>query len=301
MPAKILDGKAIAREMRRSIPAAIEAIKAKGIQPHLVSIQVGDDPASSVYVSNQEKSCVASGIQYTLKTFDGATTEETLVTYVERLNDDPSVTGVIIQLPLPAGIRAARLQALIRPEKDVEGMNPANLGLLVQERPIIVPCTAQAVFEMIRSTGLELRGKEAVVVGHSPLVGKPISILLLNALATVTICHVATEDIASQTRRAEILIVAAGKPGLIRGSMIRPGAVVIDVGINLVEVRDDSLQDGPTKRRSVGDVVFEEAREVAGHLSPVPGGVGPVTVAVLLQNTLRAAALAAGIDLPFDH
>ncbi|MCZ6602006.1 MAG: bifunctional 5,10-methylenetetrahydrofolate dehydrogenase/5,10-methenyltetrahydrofolate cyclohydrolase, partial [Planctomycetota bacterium] len=239
MPAKILDGKAIAKEMRRSIPAAIEAIKAKGIQPHLVSIQVGDDPASSVYVSNQRKSCIASGIQYTLQTFDGATTEDVLVAYVERLNDEPSVTGIIIQLPLPAGIRAARLQALIRPEKDVEGMNPANLGLLVQERPIIVPCTAMAVFEMIRYAGVDLRGKEAVMVGHSPLVGKPISILLLNSLATVTICHVATEDVAAQTRRAEILAVAAGRPGLIRGSMIRPGALVIDVGINLVEVREE--------------------------------------------------------------
>ena len=297
MPAEILDGKAMARQMRRLIPEQVEAVKAKGVEPHLVSIQVGEEPASSIYVSNQKKSFEASGIRYTLRQFDPGTSEEDLLQLVKELNRDPTVTGVILQLPLPHGIHPSRLHSAIRPEKDVEGMNPANLGFLVQERPIIVPCTALAVYEMIRSCGVVLRGKEAVVVGHSPLVGKPISILLLNALATVTICHIATEDVAAKTRRADLLIVAAGKPGLIRGPMVRPGAVVIDVGINLVEMKEKG-SGGETRRRSVGDVVFDEVRKVAGHLSPVPGGVGPVTVAVLLRNTLRSAAIAADVELP---
>ena len=189
MAARIIDGKAIGKELRATIPGQVERLKAQGVQPHLVSIQVGDDAASSIYVANQRKRCIDAGLLYTLHQYDAQTTEEELAAHVESLNGNPSITGVILQLPLPPGIRAARIQSLIRPEKDVEGMNPANLGVLVQERPIIIPCTALAVFELIRSTGVELRGKEAVVVGHSPLVGKPVSILLLNALATVTTCH----------------------------------------------------------------------------------------------------------------
>ncbi len=306
MTAKIIDGKTIGKQLRASIPGQVERLKAQGVQPHLVSIQVGDDAASAMYVANQRKRCIAAGILYTLRQYDVETSEEELAAHVQSLNENPSITGVILQLPLPAGIRAARMQSLIRPEKDVEGMNPANLGVLVQERPIIIPCTALAVFELIQSTGIELRGKEAAVIGHSPLVGKPVSILLLNALVTVTTCHVATEDLASETRRADILVTAAGVPGLITGSLIRPGAVVIDVGITLQESFDSGKGDGPSgagaaggkRRQTVGDVVFEEAKEVAGHLTPVPGGVGPVTVAMLLSNTIRAAALSAGLEPP---
>ena len=301
MAAKIIDGKAIGKELRATIPRQVERLKAQGVQPHLVSIQVGDDAASSIYVANQRKRCVAAGIIYTLHPYDGQTTEEELAAHVMGLNEDDSITGVILQLPLPPGIRAGRIQSLIRPEKDVEGMNPSNLGVLVQERPIIIPCTALAVFELIQSTGAELRGKEAAVVGHSPLVGKPVSILLLNALATVTTCHVATGDLGRETRRADILVTAAGVPGLITGSMIRPGAVVIDVGITLQESFDGDKGDGGAggkRRQTVGDVVFEEAVSVAGHLTPVPGGVGPVTVAMLLSNTIRAAALSAGLEPP---
>lgn len=291
MSAEILDGKAMARQMRESIPAEIDALRAKGVTPHLVSIQVGDDPASSLYVAHQQKSFEGAEIPFTLRHLDSGTTEEELIRCVNELNDDPSVTGILLQLPLPEGIHPSRIHPAIRPEKDVEGMNPTNLGSLVDERPIIVPCTALAAYEMLLSTGVSLRGKEAVVVGHSPLVGKPISILLVNALATVTTCHIATKDVGAHTRRAQILIAAAGVPGLIRGSMIRRGAIVIDVGISLVEVDEK----GEKRRRSVGDVVFDEAREVAAYLTPVPGGVGPVTVAILLKNTLRAAALTAGI------
>lgn len=277
MTAEILDGKAIARRMREAIPKQLEEIRAKGKSPHLVSIQVGDDPASSVFVNHQKRSFEASGIPYTLRRFGKGMSEEELAGRVEEVDRDPTVTGIILQLPLPEGIRPSTIYSRIRPEKDVEGMNPSNLGYLVQERPIIAPCTAAAVYEMIRSCTGTLRGKEAVVVGHSPLVGKPTSMLLLNDLATVTVCHIGTEDLASHTRRAEILVTAAGVPGLIRGSMIRPGAIVIDVGTSLAE---------DSQGRSVGDVVFEEALAVAGYVSPVPGGVGPVTIAVLMRNTI---------------
>lgn len=288
MPARILQGKEIALKMRRELPEQLEAIRAKGVEPHLVSILVGEDPASTVYAASQKRSFAKAGIPYTFRQLQGGTSEEDLLACVRKLDGDPSVTGIILQLPLPKGIDPSRIHQAIRPEKDVEGMSPSNLGSLVLERPGLLPCTAQAVYEMIRSAEMELEGKEVVVVGHSPLVGKPISLLLVNDLATVTTCHIGTRDVGAHTREAEILIAAVGKPGLIRGSMIRPGALVIDVGISVVEAKEGA------RSQSVGDVAFDEALEVAGQITPVPGGVGPVTVAVLLRNTLRAAALQAG-------
>jgi methylenetetrahydrofolate dehydrogenase (NADP+)/methenyltetrahydrofolate cyclohydrolase len=293
MAAVILEGGPIARRWKEEIRAEIEKVEPELGRPHLVAVQVGDDPSSRAYVRTQKAACEKVGVQYTLLRLDRDTTQRQLLAHLEGLNRNPEVTGIIIQHPVGEGIDLAALYRRIDPAKDVEGMNPLNVGRLVHGEVQLVPCTALASFEMLRATGIKLRGREAVVVSESRIVGKPVSLLLLNEMATVTVCHVETVNLAAHTVRAEILITATGVPGLIRAEGVKPGAVVIDVGMSYVPVLDADgmpiLDDqGKPKQRLRGDVDFESVRDVAGYLTPVPGGVGPVTVAMLMSNTLKA-------------
>lgn len=283
MAAKILDGQALARTIREDLKRELGSPPLRGRNLRLVSIAIGHNPNSDLYEKNQKAACAELGIDYLARRLDGGASEEDLVGEIQACNRDPAATGVIIQRPLPAGFNARRLQAKVHPDKDVEGMNPANLGMIVYGVPRLAPCTALAALEMTKATGLDLKGRHAVVVGHSEIVGKPIAFLLLNEFATATICHVETRDLASHTREADLLYVAAGKPGILRGDMVKPGAIVVDIGINRVR------RDG--KEVTLGDVDRASVEPVAGWLSPVPGGVGPVTVAMLLRNTVTAAML----------
>lgn len=297
MSAKLLDGQALAGQIKEGLKKEIEELKGKGITPSLAAVQVGENPASRVYIRNQKKSCEEIGINYQLHELSDQTTEDELLQFIEKLNGDAQVTGIILQMPLPSQIDARRVQATISPSKDVEGMNPANMGMLVYGQAKVAPCTALGAMELLKSSGVDLKGKEVTVVGHSEIVGKPITLMLLQSLdasPTPTVCHIATRDLAAHTRKADILIVAVGKAGLIKGDMVKEGAIVIDIGINRVPVLDESgnpvLNDkGKPKKKTVGDVVFEEAVEKASHISPVPGGVGPLTTAMLLKNTVECA------------
>jgi len=297
MAGRIIDGKSLAAKFKEDIRKEVGELKEKHkVQPLLVAIQVGDNPASRVYVNNQRKSCEEVGIDYQLHELPEATSGEELLQFVEKLNRDDKVTGIILEMPLPQQINGRRVQRAITPMKDVEGMSPSNMGMLVYGNPRIAPCTAMAAMELLKSTGVDIKGKEVTVVGHSEIVGKPITLFLLSSIlesATPTVCHIATRDLASHTRNAEILIVAVGKAGLIKGDMIKQGAIVIDVGINRVPVLDEKGNpvvdsEGKLKMKTVGDVMFEEAVEKASHITPVPGGVGPLTVVMLLRNTLTA-------------
>ncbi len=276
MTAQILDGKSLAAQMRARLRPVREALGNRPIR--LVSIEIGQNPAAAVYVRNQQRAAAEVGIAMDVQNLPLATTERELIATIRSLEARPDVAGVIVQRPLPPGIDPRAVQSAIDPKKDVEGMHPANMGAILYREPLLPPCTAAAALQLVLATGRDLRGAETVVVGHSEIVGKPIAILLLHRLSTVTVCHVGTRQLVDHTRRADILIVAVGKAGLVHGDMIKPGACVIDVGIN-------QAADG----RIVGDVDFASAAAVAGHLTPVPGGVGPVTVAMLLRNTLRAA------------
>ena len=276
MPAQILDGRQIAQQMRSRLRQAREGLGPRPV--HLVSIEIGQNPAAAVYVRNQQRAAAEVGIAMEVRNLAIGTTEAQLAAAIGELNARAEVTGILVQRPLPPGIDPRTVQAAISPHKDVEGMHPENLGAILYREPSMPPCTAAAAQHLIVATGLDLRGTETVVVGHSEIVGKPIAVLLLHHLSTVTVCHIGTRRLTDHTRRADILVVAVGKAGLVHGDMIKPGAVVIDVGIN-------QGQDG----RIVGDVDFTSANAVAGFLTPVPGGVGPVTVAMLLRNTLRAA------------
>ena len=293
---KIIDGNRIAADIKREIMEAVEKLSPK---PRLVAVQVGENPASRVYVNSQRKVAEELGIGYELVEMGAGTSRDELKERISKLNNDLSVNGIILQMPLPEGLDAKVFQALINPAKDVEGLNPANLGKLVLGDIGLAPCTAMAVWEIIKREKIDIKGKEAVVVGHSAIVGKPVVMLLLSSLnesATTTCCHIATKDLAFHTKRADILIVAAGKAGLIKGGMIKEGAVVIDVGINRVPMLDGEgkplLNDkGKPKKKTVGDVEYEKALEKAGRITPVPGGVGPVTTAILFQNLLYACRL----------
>lgn len=279
MPAQILDGRQIAQQMREKLRAARDLL---GPQPiRLVSIEVGQNPAAAVYVRNQQRAAAEVGIEMEVRNLPLASTEADLLAAIRGLNARPEVAGVLVQRPLPPGIDPRVVQSAIDPHKDVEGMHPANMGAILYREPVMPPCTAAAAQELALSTGMDLRGAETVVVGHSEIVGKPIAVLLLHRLSTVTVCHIGTRRLVDHTRRADILVVAVGKAGLVHGDMVKPGACVIDVGIN----------QGPDGR-IVGDVDFASASAVAGWITPVPGGVGPVTVAMLLRNTLRAAGAA---------
>jgi len=318
MAADVIDGGAIAQKITDGLKEEIATLTAAGRQPHLVAVQVGENPASRIYVRNQKKQCEEVGIRYTLDELPEDTTEAGLLAHVDKLNADPDVSAIILQMPVPAGVNARRVQMQIAPNKDAEGMNPANLGMLLYGGGEIGPCTAVGAVELIKSTGVEVKGKDAVVVGHSEIVGKPIALLLLGLNATTSVCHIFTQDLAKFTRQAEILVVAAGKSQavwlrykrmkkkdpntpapdlspLISADMIKPGAIVIDVAINRIPVALDGdgkptlNKKGKPAMKTVGDVDFEAAKEIASFITPVPGGVGPMTVARLLHNTVAAA------------
>jgi methylenetetrahydrofolate dehydrogenase (NADP+)/methenyltetrahydrofolate cyclohydrolase len=288
MAAKLIDGTAIAATVRQEVARGVAAMAAargsSGRRVRLAALLIGGTPAGELYAQRQGQACGDVAIDYQLIQLSAQTTQEQAVAAIDRLNGDAGVTGIMLHLPLPAQLNTTALQYRIDPVKDVEGVNPANIGHVVYGHTLIAPCTALAVLELIRSTGIDLRGAEATVVGASEIAGKPISLLLAEQLATVTLCHVATRDLRSHSSRAEVLVVAVGKPGLIGADDVRAGAVVIDVGINRVKQPDGS-------RKTVGDVDFDAVREKAGFITPVPGGVGPMTVAMLLKNTLRSAEI----------
>jgi len=349
--AQIIDGEVIAAQIKGRLASDVEALTAQGKGPHLVAVQANDNAGSRIYVRSQQRSCEEIGIRYTVDEQPVDSTQAHLEARITELNADPAVTGIIIQMPLPKGCDSRALQACIDPGKDAEGMCPANLGSVVLScsaaamkrrgtpddldawvaqslewpMPAPAPCTAVGSVELVRSTGIDLYGKHAVIVGHSEIVGKPASLLLLAHFCTVTCCHIATPDLAEQTRKADVLIVATGKPGavwsgywrryrkwkkapeanakpavpdygpLVTADMIKPGAVVIDVAINrLPKALDENgapvkNQKGKNAMVTKGDVDFEAAKEVAGYITPVPGGVGPMTTALLLRNVVEAA------------
>lgn len=282
---KIIDGRKHARGLLAEIAQRVLALSESGWTPRLVSLDVGDNPAVGVYLRGQQRAAHEVGVAYERRHYPGEITQMELLAAIQTLNVDPRVTGIILQRPLPAHLDLEQLQNAIHPSKDVEGMTPTNIGNVVYGDASLGPCTSLASVELLRATGLTLRGLEVVVVGHSEIVGKPLALLLMEALATVTICHHGTRNLLQHTRRADALIVAVGKPGLIKADMVRPGAAVIDIGINQVEVPGP---DGKLTKRVVGDVDYEAVLEVAGWITPVPGGVGPVTVAMLLRNTITA-------------
>jgi len=289
LPAELINGVAVARSVREQVARDVERLTAEGLRPGLAVVLVGDDPASAVYVRSKGRACDEAGIHSVTIRLPADTSQEELIAQVDALNEDAAIHGILVQMPLPRHIDADAVIRCIRPDKDVDGFHPVNVGKnLIGERDGFVPCTPAGVQELLVRCGVETRGAECVIVGRSNIVGKPMMALMLQSHAgansTVTVCHSATRDLAAHVRRAEILIVAAGRPGMITGDMIRPGAVVIDVGINRVE---DSL--AARGYRLVGDVDFESAREVASLITPVPGGVGPMTIAMLLRNTVKAA------------
>ena len=282
MSAQLLDGKLMSEELRIRIAERVAALKEKGVQPGLAVILVGEDPASQIYVRNKERGCEQVGMHSVTLRLPENTTQTELADHIRALNADASIHGILVQLPLPKHLDEAAALAAIVPEKDVDGFHVQNAGKLLSGLPGVVACTPKGAMEMIRRTGVDLTGKEAVVVGRSNIVGKPMAMLLLQANCTVTLCHSRTADLAAHTRRADVLVAAVGKAKFITADMVKPGAIVIDVGIN-------RLADG----KVVGDVDFDGVKEVAGFITPVPGGVGRMTITMLLENTVEAAERAA--------
>ncbi|BBP45606.1 bifunctional protein FolD [Thiosulfatimonas sediminis] len=279
MSAKILDGKAIALELRESIRAEVDRQVAAGKpRPGLAVIMVGDDPASAVYVRNKKIACEKAGFNDVSEVLPAQTTQQEVLALIDKLNADESVHGIIVQLPVPAHIDPEEIIERISPCKDVDGFHPYNVGRLATRMPIMAPCTPHGVMTMLAKTGIQLRGLDAVVVGASNIVGVPQLLELLNERATVTVCHSATKNLAHKVAQADLVVVGVGIPEMVKGDWIKPGAIVIDVGIN-------RMDDG----RLVGDVEFEVAKEHASWITPVPGGVGPMTIATLLENTMKVA------------
>ena len=282
MAANLLMGKEVAEKIKEGVRQEIATMKERSFVPKLVAVQVGENASSQVYLNAQKKNCTAVGIDHEVIQLPADVTEQGLIDRLMEMNSNTSITGIILQMPLPAGFNTRKIQSVLNPLKDVEGMNPANMGWIVYGRSTLAPCTALAVKALIEHTGVDLYGKEVVMVGHSEIVGKPVGLFLVDKFATVSICHIGTSKaghLEEHVRRAEILVVAVGKANLIPGSWVREGAIVIDVGINRV---GDKI---------VGDVEFEAAKERAGWITPVPGGVGPVTNAILLRNVTEAAKL----------
>ena len=280
MSARVIDGKAVAEEVRERVALGVSEFAAErdGTVPGLATVLVGDDPASHVYVGNKRKQTEQVGMRSIHHELGAETPADELLELIAALNGDDTVDGILVQLPLPDQIDQDEVIAAIDPAKDVDGLTAVSAGLLAQDRPGLVPCTPQGVIELLAHTGIELEGAEAVVLGRSILVGKPLAALLLAANATVTVCHSRTRDLAEVCARADVLVAAVGSPRLVGAEMVKPGATVIDVGTNR------------TDQGLVGDVDFDAVREVAGALTPVPGGVGPMTIAILLANTLTAAS-----------
>jgi methylenetetrahydrofolate dehydrogenase (NADP+)/methenyltetrahydrofolate cyclohydrolase len=278
MPAQLLDGVALSKKIRTEITARAAIVTAKGKRPGLAVIVVGDNPASAVYVRNKVKACEEVGFHSVLERYEAEMDEEALLARIALLNADPAIHGILVQLPLPAHIASERVLEAIAPQKDVDGFHVANAGALMVGAPEFKPCTPYGCMKLLESIEYPLRGARAVVVGASNIVGKPMAMLLLQAGATVTICNSKTRDLAHHTKDADVLVVATGKPKMITGDMVKSGSVVIDVGIN-------RLPDG----KLCGDVDFDTAKYIAGWITPVPGGVGPMTITMLLMNTLEAA------------
>ena len=280
----LIDGKAVAAKVRQSVNVSAQEFQSRfGRRPGLAVVQVGDDHASSIYVRNKRKSCEESGITSFAHDLPGATTEAQLLALVHALNLDQRVDGILVQLPLPAGLDASRVIEAIDPAKDVDGLHPVNVGLLAQRRPRLRPCTPYGVMTLAAEYGITMRGLRATVVGASNIVGRPMALELLLAGATVTVCHTGTRDLRSEVERADVVVAAVGKAGMIPGEWVRPGAAVFDVGINRTAAG-----------KLVGDVEYESAAQRAGWITPVPGGVGPMTIAMLLSNVVVAALSRAG-------
>jgi methylenetetrahydrofolate dehydrogenase (NADP+) / methenyltetrahydrofolate cyclohydrolase len=281
MPATLIDGLALSRNLREHIGAQVAALSARGCTPGLAVILVGEDPASGVYVRNKVKACEAHGLHSVLERYPASLTQSELLARVQALNADPAIHGILVQMPLPPHLDAHAVIEAIAPHKDVDGFSVRSAGELFAGLPGLRPATPYGCMKLIESTGVDLKGKHAVVLGRSQTVGKPMALLLLQANATVTICHSATPDLARHAREADVLVAAVGRPKMVGAAMVKPGSVVIDVGIN-------RQADG----KLCGDVDFDAVQHVAGHLTPVPGGVGPMTITMLLQNTLQAAEAA---------
>jgi methylenetetrahydrofolate dehydrogenase (NADP+)/methenyltetrahydrofolate cyclohydrolase len=279
MPAQIIDGKALAAQLRQELKQQVDKRRDRGERiPGLAVILVGEDPASQVYVRNKRRACEEVGVKSFAYDLSDSIQQPELLALIDKLNADPAVDGILVQLPLPPQINSEIVIERIRPDKDVDGFHPYNVGRLTLRMPVLRPCTPRGVINLIESIGQSPKGQDAVVVGASNHVGRPMSLELLLAGATVTTCHRFTKDLEAQVRRADLLVVAVGKPGIVKGEWIKPGAIVVDIGINRT-----------TEGKLIGDVEFESARERAGWITPVPGGVGPMTVATLLQNTVEAA------------
>ena len=279
MAAQLIDGKALSQAVRDKIAQESASLFARsGIKPGLAAILVGDDPASHLYVKNKEKACEAVGIYVADHKLPATTTQEELLALIDKVNRDPRIHGILVQLPLPKQIDSKVVLNAVSPDKDADGFHPYNIGRLVEGNPVFEACTPKGVIKMIESTGIGIEGKRAVIVGRSNIVGKPVSLMLLHRNATVTVCHSKTKDLPAVCREADILVVAIGKPKFVTADMVREGAVVVDVGVN-------RAVDG----KFVGDVDFEPVSAKASWISPVPGGVGPMTIAMLLQNTLESA------------
>jgi methylenetetrahydrofolate dehydrogenase (NADP+)/methenyltetrahydrofolate cyclohydrolase len=295
MSAKIIDGKQVAADIRAELKAEVSALKEKGIVPGLGVILVGDDPASKSYVTAKERACGEIGIFSDDHRLPADTTQEALLTLVERMNGDPKINGILVQLPLPKHINESAVLLAIDPDKDVDGFHPMNVGKMVVGEEAFLPCTPHGVVQLLKRSGVETSGAHVVVVGRSNIVGKPVANMLLQkkdgANATVTLCHTRTKDLGYHTRQADIIIAASGWPNTITADMVKEGAVVIDVGVNRVE--DPSRQRG---YRLVGDVDFEAVKEKASLITPVPGGVGPMTITMLLYNTVASAVRANEIE-----
>ena len=295
MSASIIDGKRIAEDIKREAAQETESLRSKGIVPGLATVLVGEDPASQTYVGMKRKTCEELGMHSIFEKHDADMSEADLLALVDRLNKDPEIHGVLVQLPLPKHIDDKKVLLLIDPDKDVDGFHPMNVGRMMVGEPRFLPCTPAGVVELLVRSGNAPSGKEVVVVGRSNIVGKPVAVMLMQknprADATITVCHSRTRGLPEVVRRGDIVIAAIGSPEFIKGDWIKPGAVVIDVGTNRV--------DDPTRERGwrlVGDVEFEKAKEVASAITPVPGGVGPMTIALLMANTVRAAKLAHGLS-----
>ncbi|OPF63454.1 bifunctional methylenetetrahydrofolate dehydrogenase/methenyltetrahydrofolate cyclohydrolase FolD [Hydrogenophaga sp. H7] len=278
MTAQLIDGNALSKQLRTDVAARVTALKAKGVTPGLAVILVGDNPASQVYVRNKVKACEDTGMHSVLETWPATMTEAELLARVDAMNNDASIHGILVQLPLPGHMNAQRVIEAISPEKDVDGFHIASAGALMTGLPGFWPCTPYGCIKMLESIGYELKGKHAVVIGRSNIVGKPMAMMLLQQNATVTICHSATKDLKAMTLQADVIVAAVGKRNVLTADMVKPGAVVLDVGMN----RND-------EGKLCGDVDFGGVKEVAGWITPVPGGVGPMTITMLMVNTLESA------------
>ena len=278
MTAQRIDGNALSQQLRASVATRAAALRARGVTPGLAVVLVGDNPASQVYVRNKVKACHDSGVHSLLESYPATLSEAELLARVEALNQDPSIHGILVQLPLPAHMDAQRVIEAIAPAKDVDGFHVASAGALMVGQPGFWPCTPYGCMKMLESIGYDLRGKHAVVIGRSNIVGKPMALMLLQKNATVTVCHSATPDLKAITLQADVVVAAVGKRNVLTADMVKPGAVVIDVGMN----RDE-------QGKLCGDVDFDGVKEVASYITPVPGGVGPMTITMLLVNTLEAA------------